>query len=102
VEVGPPVEPRRRTGPLAVAELADAARDAIQRIVDEASPPSWLVPGEVRRMAFAWAADGTRLHYQVLGRPGADPLLMIQGLGTDMSGWTLQRLAFSPRFRTHD
>ena len=51
-------------------------------------------------MAFAWAADGTRLHYQVLGRPGAEPLLMIQGLGTDMSGWTLQRLAFSPRYRT--
>jgi 1-acyl-sn-glycerol-3-phosphate acyltransferase len=45
VEVGPPVEPRRRTGPLAAAELADAVRDAIQRIVDEASPPSWLVPG---------------------------------------------------------
>jgi 1-acyl-sn-glycerol-3-phosphate acyltransferase len=45
VEVGPPVEPRRRTGPLAVAELAEAVRDAIQRIVDEASPPSWLVPG---------------------------------------------------------
>jgi 1-acyl-sn-glycerol-3-phosphate acyltransferase len=45
VEVGPPVAPRRRTGPLAVAELADAVRDAIQRIVDEASPPSWLVPG---------------------------------------------------------
>ena len=51
-------------------------------------------------MAFAWAADGTRLHYQVLGRPGAEPLLMIQGLGTDISGWTLQRLAFSPRYRT--
>ena len=51
-------------------------------------------------MAFAWAADGTRLHYQVVGRQGRDPVLMIQGLGTDMSGWTLQRLAFSPRFRT--
>ena len=51
-------------------------------------------------MAFAWAADGTRLHYEVLGRPGAEPLLMIQGLGADMSGWTLQRLAFSPRYRT--
>ena len=51
-------------------------------------------------MAFAWAADGTRLHYQVLGRPSADPLLMIQGLGADMSGWTLQRIAFSPRYRT--
>ena len=45
VEVGPPVAPRRHAGPLAVAELADAVRDAIQRIVDEASPPSWLVPG---------------------------------------------------------
>jgi 3-oxoadipate enol-lactonase len=51
-------------------------------------------------MAFAWAKDGTRLHYQVVGRPRGDPVLMIQGLGTDMSGWTLQRLAFSPRFRT--
>jgi 3-oxoadipate enol-lactonase len=51
-------------------------------------------------MAFAWATDGTRLHYQVVGRPGGDPVLMIQGLGTDMSGWTLQRLAFSTRFRT--
>ena len=38
-------------------------------------------------MAFAWAADGTRLHYQAVGRPGGDPVLMIQGLGTDMSGW---------------
>lgn len=45
VEVGPPVAPRPHAGPLAVAELADAVRDAIQRIVDEASPPSWLVPG---------------------------------------------------------
>jgi 3-oxoadipate enol-lactonase len=51
-------------------------------------------------MAFAWATDGTRLHYQVVGRPSGDPVLMIQGLGTDMSGWTLQRLAFSTRFRT--
>jgi 1-acyl-sn-glycerol-3-phosphate acyltransferase len=45
VEVGPPVAPGRRRGPLALAELADAVRDAIQRMVDEASPPSWLVPG---------------------------------------------------------
>jgi len=51
-------------------------------------------------MAFAWAADGTRIHYQVVGRSGRDPVLMIQGLGTDMTGWTLQRLAFSPHFRT--
>ncbi|HET9601918.1 MAG TPA: alpha/beta fold hydrolase [Acidimicrobiales bacterium] len=51
-------------------------------------------------MAFAWAADGTRLHYRLLGRSGRDPVLMIQGLGTDMSGWTLQRLRFSPHLPT--
>jgi 3-oxoadipate enol-lactonase len=51
-------------------------------------------------MAYAWAADGTRLHYQVMGRPGGDPVLLIQGLGSDLTGWTWQRLAFAPRFRT--
>jgi hypothetical protein len=45
VEVGPPLRTSRRPGPLAVAELADAIRQAIQRMVDEASPPSWLLPG---------------------------------------------------------
>jgi hypothetical protein len=45
VEVGPVVRTTRRPGPLAAAELADAIRAAIQRMVDEASPPSWLVPG---------------------------------------------------------
>jgi 1-acyl-sn-glycerol-3-phosphate acyltransferase len=45
VEVGPAVRTTRRPGPLAAAELADAIRAAIQRMVDEASPPSWLVPG---------------------------------------------------------
>jgi hypothetical protein len=45
VEVGPPVRVRRRRGPLATAELADAARAAVQRLVDEATPPGarWLV-----------------------------------------------------------
>lgn len=51
-------------------------------------------------MAFATAADGTRLHYQVLGRSSTEPLLMLQGLGTDLTGWTLQRLPFARRFRT--
>jgi 3-oxoadipate enol-lactonase len=50
-------------------------------------------------MAFARAADGTRLHYRVVGRVGAPPLVMIQGLATDMTGWALQRLAFAHRFR---
>jgi hypothetical protein len=45
VEVGSPVRTRRRKGPLAPAELADAARAAVQRLVDEATPPGarWLV-----------------------------------------------------------
>jgi hypothetical protein len=44
VEVGAPVRLRPRGGPLAAAELADAARAAIQRIIDEAAPPGarWL------------------------------------------------------------
>ncbi len=50
-------------------------------------------------MAFAHAADGTRIHYRVVGRPSAPPLLMIQGLATDMTGWALQRLAFAHHFR---
>jgi hypothetical protein len=45
VEVGSPVRIRRRRGPLAAAELAAAARHAVQRLVDEATPPGarWLV-----------------------------------------------------------
>ncbi len=44
MEVGPPLRLRRRAGPLGVAELADAARAAVQRIVDEAAPlgDRWL------------------------------------------------------------
>ncbi len=45
VDVGPPLRVPRRPGPLAAAELADAIRQAIQRMVDEASPPLWLLPG---------------------------------------------------------
>jgi 3-oxoadipate enol-lactonase len=51
-------------------------------------------------MPFAVADDGVRLHYEVIGRPGGEPLLMIQGLGTDKSGWHLQRLALAPFYRT--
>lgn len=51
-------------------------------------------------MSWATGADGTRLHYEVVGRPGADPLLLIQGLGADRNGWMFQRFAFAPLFRT--
>ena len=51
-------------------------------------------------MPFTTASDGARLHYEVIGRPSGEPILMIQGLGTDKSGWNLQRLAFASRYRT--
>ena len=51
-------------------------------------------------MTIARAADGTGLYYQVVGRPSGPPVLMIEGLGADLGSWTLQRLAFGPRFRT--
>jgi 3-oxoadipate enol-lactonase len=45
-------------------------------------------------MAFAVAADGTRIHYEMSGKPDGTPVVMIQGLGVDARGWSLQR----PRF----
>jgi 3-oxoadipate enol-lactonase len=55
-------------------------------------------------MPFARATDGTRLHYEVTGRRHGPPVLMIQGLGADKTGWNMQRLAFGPRYRViaHD
>ena len=38
-------------------------------------------------MAYAFAADGTRLHYEVFGARHGEPLLLIQGLGADSRGW---------------
>jgi 3-oxoadipate enol-lactonase len=51
-------------------------------------------------MSFTRATDGVRIHYQELGWPKGEPILMIQGLGADLKGWTLQRLRFAPRYRT--
>ena len=56
--------------------------------------------GSVRYMAFTRAADGTGLHFDALGLPGREPVLMIQGLGADKTGWVLQRFAMAPHFRT--
>jgi pimeloyl-ACP methyl ester carboxylesterase len=50
-------------------------------------------------MPYAVASDGVRLHYDVFGRRGGEPVLMIQGLGTDSRGWALQRHAIGRRFR---
>jgi hypothetical protein len=43
VTVGEPVELPAGRGPLALAELADAARAGVQRLLDEQSPPRWLL-----------------------------------------------------------
>ena len=51
-------------------------------------------------MAYTRASDGIRLHYEVVGRRGGEPVLMIQGLGADKNGWNLQRMALAPRYRT--
>jgi len=50
-------------------------------------------------MAFAQAADGTRLHYEVFGPRHGEPLLLIQGLGADSRGWLRQRRALGSRYR---
>jgi 3-oxoadipate enol-lactonase len=51
-------------------------------------------------MTFVRSHDGTRIHYRVTGRPGAPPILFIQGLGADKNGWNLQRLATATRYRS--
>ena len=50
-------------------------------------------------MPFVTTADNTRIHYEVTCRPGATPVLMIQGLGASKNGWNLQRAAMATRFR---
>ena len=51
-------------------------------------------------MPFVHVADGTRIHYEVTGRPGATPISMIQGLGASKNAWNLQRIAMATRFRS--
>ena len=50
-------------------------------------------------MPFVYATDGTRIHYEVTGKSGATPVLMIQGLGASKNAWNLQRIAMATRFR---
>jgi 3-oxoadipate enol-lactonase len=50
-------------------------------------------------MPFIHATDGTRIHYEVTGKSGATPVLMIQGLGASKNAWNLQRIAMATRFR---
>ena len=51
-------------------------------------------------MSRATASDGTRLAFDVFGRPGGAPVLLIQGLGADRTAGLLQRAALAPRYRT--
>ena len=50
-------------------------------------------------MPFVSATDGTRIHYEVTGKSGKTPVLMIQGLGASKNAWNLQRIAMATRFR---
>jgi hypothetical protein len=43
VHTGTPLPPARSTSPLAVVEHADAARAAVQELLDELEPPRWLL-----------------------------------------------------------
>lgn len=45
------------------------------------------------------AGDGVEIHYETFGRRDGDPLLLIQGLGTDSRGWAFQRLSLGRRYR---
>jgi len=45
------------------------------------------------------ADDGVRISYDVWGRREGEPVLLIQGLGTDSRGWALQRMALGRRYR---
>lgn len=55
-------------------------------------------------MTYAIAGDGTRIHYEILGRKSAPPVLMIQGLGADKHMWNMQRFVLATRYRViaHD
>jgi 3-oxoadipate enol-lactonase len=52
-------------------------------------------------MAFTRASDGTRIHYEVAGSRRGEPVLLVQGLGTDLRGWTFQRFALGRRHRLY-
>lgn len=45
------------------------------------------------------ASDGTAIHYRVWGPRGRPVVLMLQGLGCDANGWTLQRVALQRSYR---
>ena len=56
-------------------------------------------------MGTARGSDGTRISYDslpaapIVGRDRR-PVVLVQGLGADRTGWAMQRFAFAPRHRT--
>ena len=50
-------------------------------------------------MRLARADDGFSVAYDVYGKSDGEPLLLIQGLGADSRGWTLQRITLGRRYR---
>ena len=94
----PPAQPNRdaartrwATSAPVPARLAAAQRRRRRAMTDRR--------GEATGMTYVRSTDGTRIHYSVTGRPGAPPILFIQGLGADKHGWDLQRLATAPWYQ---
>jgi 3-oxoadipate enol-lactonase len=51
-------------------------------------------------MPWVRRPDGTQIHAQITGHGDAPPVLLIQGLGMNKNGWTVQRIAMATKFRT--
>lgn len=47
------------------------------------------------------ATDGVTIAYDAFGRRDGEPVVLIQGLGLDSRGWTLQRMVFGRQFRCY-
>ncbi|MCU1458035.1 MAG: putative hydrolase [Actinomycetia bacterium] len=47
------------------------------------------------------ATDGVKIAYDAFGRRDGEPLVLIQGLGLDSRGWTLQRMVLGRHFRCY-
>jgi 3-oxoadipate enol-lactonase len=47
------------------------------------------------------ATDGVTIAYDAFGRRDGEPIVLIQGLGIDSRGWTLQRMVLGRRFRCY-
>lgn len=45
------------------------------------------------------AADGTRIAYHEFGKHSGEPVLLVQGLGADHTGWLMQRFPFGGSHR---